>query len=159
MRPKEDKTRHSNKSHCKLYAVWCCLLYLKGSNKHTNIQQERHIYSTSSKQIKTTWNKTKTTTVTCSQQPSNLTTRSSRFVHFKALSIYRAMHHQLQDWWVVNGKGLGRKWSWPNRRFIPGVPFDSLRKTTISCSQNSRFPFRDPNPAPTEHKSTAPLPQ
>jgi hypothetical protein len=31
---------------------------------------------------------------------------------------------------MKNWKGFGRKWSWPNLRYYPGIHLEGLRKTT-----------------------------
>jgi hypothetical protein len=40
----------------------------------------------------------------------------------------------------MNWKGCGRKRSWPNLRYYPGICLEGLRKTTKNLSQDSRSP-------------------
>jgi hypothetical protein len=95
----------------------------------------------------------KASTVTHSQQVGNRDKTPFSFGLFRALSIYQVLHRQVQEWWLMSGKGFGRKWSWPNRRLIPA--FTYVEENQDNSSQHSRFPFREPNPAPTKHKCTA----
>jgi hypothetical protein len=45
----------------------------------------------------------------------------------------------------MNWKGCGRKRSWPNFRYYPGIFLEGLKKTTKNLSQESRFAGRDLN--------------
>jgi hypothetical protein len=56
----------------------------------------------------------------------------------------------------MNGKGCGRKLSWPIFRYytsISGIYLEGLRKTKVNLSQDSRSPGRDLNPGPAEYKA------
>jgi hypothetical protein len=39
---------------------------------------------------------------------------------------------------MMNGKGFGRKWSWPNSRYCAGIHLEGLRKTTKNLDYPSR---------------------
>jgi hypothetical protein len=52
----------------------------------------------------------------------------------------------------MNWKGCGRKRSWPNLRYYPGICLEGLRKTTKNLSQDNRSPGRDLNPGPPEYE-------
>jgi hypothetical protein len=52
----------------------------------------------------------------------------------------------------MNWKGCGRKRSWPNLRYYPGICL-GLRKTTKNLSQDSRTPGRDLNPGPPKYEA------
>jgi hypothetical protein len=54
---------------------------------------------------------------------------------------------------MMNLKGFGRKPSWPNLRYYPGIRVVRLRKTTKPMSQGSRSPGRDLNPGPPEYEA------
>jgi hypothetical protein len=43
----------------------------------------------------------------------------------------------------MSWKGYGRKLSWPNLRYYPGICLEGLRKTKKNLSQDSRSPGRD----------------
>jgi hypothetical protein len=54
---------------------------------------------------------------------------------------------------MMNGKGLGRKRSWPNLRYYAGIRLDKLnkpQKTTISIAGRRG---RDQNPEPPEYEA------
>jgi hypothetical protein len=53
----------------------------------------------------------------------------------------------------MNLKGCGRKQSWPNLRYYPGIFLEGLRKTTKALSQDNRFPCQDLNSGPTEYEA------
>jgi hypothetical protein len=53
----------------------------------------------------------------------------------------------------MNWKGCGRKRSWPNLRYYPGICLEGLTKTTKNLSQHSRSPGRDLNPGPPEYEA------
>jgi hypothetical protein len=53
----------------------------------------------------------------------------------------------------MNGKGCGRKRSWPNLRYYPGICLEGLRKATKNFSQDSRSPGRDLNSGPPEYEA------
>jgi hypothetical protein len=48
---------------------------------------------------------------------------------------------------MMNQKGCGRKWSWPNLRctYYSGTCLVGLRKTTKNFNQDNRSPGRDSN--------------
>jgi hypothetical protein len=56
---------------------------------------------------------------------------------------------------IMNPKGCGRKWSWPNLRYYPAICLEGLRKTTKKLSQDWQFPGWDLNPGPPEHETGA----
>jgi hypothetical protein len=45
----------------------------------------------------------------------------------------------------MNWEGYGRKRSWPNLRYYPGIYLDGLRKATKNLSQDIRSRSRDLN--------------
>jgi hypothetical protein len=49
----------------------------------------------------------------------------------------------------MNWKGFGRKWTWSDLRYYPGIYLEGVRKNKEKVSQNIRFPGRDLNPEPT----------
>jgi hypothetical protein len=53
--------------------------------------------------------------------------------------------------WTVNWKGLGRKRSWTNLRYYPGISLEGLRKTTNKPPLGSRSSGRDLNTGPPEY--------
>jgi hypothetical protein len=53
----------------------------------------------------------------------------------------------------MNSKGYGKKRSWPNLRYCPGICLDGLRKTTKKLSQDSKSVGRDLNPGPPDYKT------
>jgi hypothetical protein len=53
----------------------------------------------------------------------------------------------------MNWKGYGKKQSWPNLGYYPGICLEGLRKTTKSFSENSRFPGRDLNAGPSVYEA------
>jgi hypothetical protein len=53
----------------------------------------------------------------------------------------------------MNWKGCGRKSSWPNLWYYPGICLEGLRKTMKNLSQNSRCPNRYLNPGPPEYEA------
>jgi hypothetical protein len=53
----------------------------------------------------------------------------------------------------MNWKGCGRKWSWPNLKYYPGICLEGLRKATKTLSQDSRSASRDLNPGPSEYEA------
>jgi hypothetical protein len=54
---------------------------------------------------------------------------------------------------MLNWKGFGRKWSWPNLRSNPGICIEGLRKTTKNLSQDSWSPGRDLNTGPPKYEA------
>jgi hypothetical protein len=48
--------------------------------------------------------------------------------------------------------GYGRKRSWPNLKYCPGICLERLRKTTKNLSQDSRSPGRGFHPGPPEYE-------
>jgi hypothetical protein len=56
------------------------------------------------------------------------------------------------DTWMMNRKGCGRKQSWPNISYYPGICLEGLMKSTEQFSQDGRSPGRHLNPAPPEYK-------
>jgi hypothetical protein len=56
---------------------------------------------------------------------------------------------------IVNNEleRCGRKRSWPNLRYHPGICLEGLRKDTETLSQYSRSPGRDLNPRPPEYEA------
>jgi hypothetical protein len=52
----------------------------------------------------------------------------------------------------MNGKGCGRKRSWPNIRYYPGIFLEGLRKTTKNLSQDIQALGRDLNLGPPEYE-------
>jgi hypothetical protein len=55
------------------------------------------------------------------------------------------------DW-----KGFGRKRSWPNSRYYPGICLEGVRKTTKTSIRTARSPGRDFNRG-TPHRKCWPL--
>jgi hypothetical protein len=53
----------------------------------------------------------------------------------------------------MNWEGCGRKRSWTNSRYYPGICLEGLRKTMKNLSQDSRSPGRDLNPGPLEYEA------
>jgi hypothetical protein len=53
----------------------------------------------------------------------------------------------------MNWKGCGRKRSWLNLRYYPGICVEGLRKTMKNLSQDSRSPGRDLNPGHPEYEA------
>jgi hypothetical protein len=53
----------------------------------------------------------------------------------------------------MNWKWYGRKRSWPNSRYYPGICLERLKKTMKTLSQDSRSPGRDLNPEPPEYEA------
>jgi hypothetical protein len=53
----------------------------------------------------------------------------------------------------MNWKGCGRKWSWPNLRYYPGICLEGLGETTRNLSQDNRSPGGDLNPGPPEYEA------
>jgi hypothetical protein len=53
---------------------------------------------------------------------------------------------------VMDWKGCGKKRSWSDFRYYPGIYLDGLRKTTKDLSQDSRSPGRDFKPGPAEYE-------
>jgi hypothetical protein len=49
-------------------------------------------------------------------------------------------------------KGYGRKWTWPNLRYFPGVCMERMREITKNLSQDSRSPGEDLNPGPHKYE-------
>jgi hypothetical protein len=41
---------------------------------------------------------------------------------------------------MMDGKGFGRKRSWPNLRYYAGIRLESVRKTSNNLNQHSRSP-------------------
>jgi hypothetical protein len=54
---------------------------------------------------------------------------------------------------MMNRKECGRKQSWPNLRYYPGICLGGLRKTTKKFSQDSRSPGSDLNTGPPLHEA------
>jgi hypothetical protein len=50
-------------------------------------------------------------------------------------------------------RGCGRKWSWPNSRYYPGICLEGLRQITKNLGQDSRPSGRDLNPGPPEYEA------
>jgi hypothetical protein len=53
---------------------------------------------------------------------------------------------------MINWKGCGRKRSWPNLRYYPGICPERLRKTTEILSNDSQSPSSDLNLGPPEYE-------
>jgi hypothetical protein len=53
----------------------------------------------------------------------------------------------------MNLKGYGRKRSWPNLKYYPGISLEGLRKTTENLSQDNLSPGRDLNSGPLEYEA------
>jgi hypothetical protein len=51
----------------------------------------------------------------------------------------------------MNWKGYGRKRSWTNLRYYPGICLEGMWKTTKNLGQESLYPGRDLNPLPPEY--------
>jgi hypothetical protein len=47
----------------------------------------------------------------------------------------------------------GRKLSWPNLSYYPGICQEGLKRNTIMLSQDSRSPRRDLNPGPSKYEA------
>jgi hypothetical protein len=47
----------------------------------------------------------------------------------------------------------GRKRSWPNSRYCPGICLEGLRETTKNLGQDSRSPGQDLNPGSPEYEA------
>jgi hypothetical protein len=54
---------------------------------------------------------------------------------------------------MMNWKGFGRKWLWPNLRYYLGIHLEGLMKTMIILSQDSWSPSQDSNPGPPEYEA------
>jgi hypothetical protein len=54
---------------------------------------------------------------------------------------------------MMNWKGFGRKLSWCNRRYYPGICLEGLRKTTKNLSQDSQSLGQDLNPGPPKYNA------
>jgi hypothetical protein len=52
----------------------------------------------------------------------------------------------------MNSKGCGRKLSWTNLMYYPGIFLEELRNTTKNISQDNRSPGRGFNPGPPEYE-------
>jgi hypothetical protein len=57
------------------------------------------------------------------------------------------------DRWMMNWKRRGRKGSWPNLMYNPGIFFEWLRKATKDFGQDSRSPGWDLNRGPAEYEA------
>jgi hypothetical protein len=57
------------------------------------------------------------------------------------------------DKWKMNCKRFGRKRSWPNLKYYPGICLEGPRKSEKPLSQDSRFMSRDFNPGPLEYEA------
>jgi hypothetical protein len=53
----------------------------------------------------------------------------------------------------MNWREYGRKWSWPNLRYYPGICLEGLRKNTENISQDSQSPGRDLNLRPPKYEA------
>jgi hypothetical protein len=53
----------------------------------------------------------------------------------------------------MNWKGCGRKRSWPDVRYFPGICLEGVRKTTKYLSQDNRSLGRDLNLGPPEYEA------
>jgi hypothetical protein len=54
----------------------------------------------------------------------------------------------------MNWKGYGRKWSWPNFRYYPGICVEELRKTMKNLIQYSSWSLNlDLNLGPPEYEA------
>jgi hypothetical protein len=53
----------------------------------------------------------------------------------------------------MNWKGCGRKRSWPNLIYYPGIYLQELRKPTKDLSQGNRSPGRDLNAGPLKYEA------
>jgi hypothetical protein len=54
---------------------------------------------------------------------------------------------------MMNWKGCGRKWSWPNVRCCTGICLEGLKKKTKTLNQNSWYSGRDLNLGPPEYEA------
>jgi hypothetical protein len=54
---------------------------------------------------------------------------------------------------MMKWQGYGRKRSWPDLRYYPGIFVEGLRKTTKNLSQESRSLSRDLNSGPADYVS------
>jgi hypothetical protein len=53
----------------------------------------------------------------------------------------------------MNRKGYGRKQSWHNLRYYPGICLEGLRKAMETLSQDSHSPGEDLNLGPPEYEA------
>jgi hypothetical protein len=53
----------------------------------------------------------------------------------------------------MNWKICGRRESWSNLRYYPGIYLEGLRKATIILNQDSLSPGRDLNLGPSEYEA------
>jgi hypothetical protein len=53
---------------------------------------------------------------------------------------------------MMNRKGYGRKRSWRNLRYNPGIYLEGLMNTTKNLSQDIQSPDRDLKPRPAEYE-------
>jgi hypothetical protein len=53
----------------------------------------------------------------------------------------------------MNWKEYGRKQSWPNLRYYPGICLEGLRETMKNVSQDSQSAGQDLKPGPSEYKA------
>jgi hypothetical protein len=53
---------------------------------------------------------------------------------------------------MMNYKGFGKKWQWPNTKYYLSIYPKRLRKTTKNLSRGSRRPGRDLNTGPLEYE-------
>jgi hypothetical protein len=63
---------------------------------------------------------------------------------------YIASSERMIGEWCI---GRGRKWSWPNVRYYPGICLKGLRKPTKILNQDSRSPGGDLNPVLSEYEA------
>jgi hypothetical protein len=54
---------------------------------------------------------------------------------------------------IMNWKICGKKRSWPNLRYYPGIRLKGLSKAMSNISHNSRFPGRVLNPRSPEYEA------
>jgi hypothetical protein len=78
-----------------------------------------------------------------------------------AFSVTHNQTKQSRMKWHVNDEleGCGRKRSWPNWRYYPGICLEVLNKTTITLSKDCLCPGRDLNPGSPEYGVLATRPR
>jgi hypothetical protein len=58
---------------------------------------------------------------------------------------------------MINSKGFGRKWLWPNFMVYPGICLEGLRKATEKVIQDIRSLGKDLNMRRPEYEAGVPL--
>jgi hypothetical protein len=74
-------------------------------------------------------------------QTPRLTVGSLFYDAFRVTWLYSLYHWRHgYKWMTMNGKGCGRKCSWPNLKYYAGIRLEGLRKTTKNLNQDSLSP-------------------